>query len=106
MSSQRDQDLFIASLTVAEIRCGILEEPRGNMPRPPGMISAFSVDAQPPPWLAGDLQSAGDRLTALLVSTQVFVRMMLFRGLERKFLAASTGPPLTLAGRQGPAASS
>lgn len=30
MSSQRDEDLFIASLTVAEIRRGILEKPRGK----------------------------------------------------------------------------
>jgi toxin FitB len=30
MSAQRDEDLFIASLTVAEIRCGILEKPRGK----------------------------------------------------------------------------
>ncbi|MGX9576920.1 PIN domain-containing protein [Mesorhizobium sp. f-mel] len=30
MSSQRDEDLFIASLTLAEIRRGILEKPRGK----------------------------------------------------------------------------
>jgi toxin FitB len=30
MSEQRDQDLFIASLTVAEIRRGILEKPAGK----------------------------------------------------------------------------
>lgn len=30
MGSQRDEDLFIASLTVAEIRRGILEKPRGK----------------------------------------------------------------------------
>ena len=30
MAEQRDQDLFIASLTVAEIRRGILEKPRGR----------------------------------------------------------------------------
>lgn len=30
MAEQRDQDLFIASLTVAEIRRGILEKPRGQ----------------------------------------------------------------------------
>lgn len=30
MSKQRDEDLFIASLTVAEIRRGILEKPRGR----------------------------------------------------------------------------
>jgi toxin FitB len=30
MSAQHDDDLFIASLTVAEIRCGILEKPRGK----------------------------------------------------------------------------
>lgn len=30
MSMQRDEDLFIASLTVAEIRRGILEKPRGK----------------------------------------------------------------------------
>lgn len=30
MSAQRDEDLFIASLTVAEIRRGILEKPRGK----------------------------------------------------------------------------
>jgi toxin FitB len=30
MSMQRDEDLFIASLTVGEIRRGILEKPRGK----------------------------------------------------------------------------
>lgn len=30
MASQRDEDLFIASLTVDEIRRGILEKPRGK----------------------------------------------------------------------------
>lgn len=30
MGEQRDEDLFIASLTVAEIRRGILEKPRGR----------------------------------------------------------------------------
>lgn len=30
MAAQRDQDLFIASLTVAEIRRGILEKPAGR----------------------------------------------------------------------------
>lgn len=30
MSTQRDEDLFIASLTVAETRRGILEKPRGK----------------------------------------------------------------------------
>lgn len=30
MSTQRDEDLFIAALTVAEIRRGILEKPRGK----------------------------------------------------------------------------
>jgi toxin FitB len=30
MSDQNDEDLFIASLTVAEIRRGILEKPRGK----------------------------------------------------------------------------
>jgi hypothetical protein len=30
MSAQRDEDLFVASLTFAEIRRGILEKPRGR----------------------------------------------------------------------------
>jgi predicted nucleic acid-binding protein len=30
MAAQRDEDLFITSLTVAEIRRGILEKPRGK----------------------------------------------------------------------------
>lgn len=30
MAAQRDEDLFISSLTVAEIRRGILEKPRGK----------------------------------------------------------------------------
>jgi predicted nucleic acid-binding protein len=30
MAAQRDDDLFIASLTIAEIRRGILEKPRGK----------------------------------------------------------------------------
>jgi predicted nucleic acid-binding protein len=29
MAAQQDDDLFIASLTIAEIRRGILEKPRG-----------------------------------------------------------------------------
>jgi len=30
MAAQRDEDLFIASLTLAEIQRGILEKPRGK----------------------------------------------------------------------------
>lgn len=30
MADQKDDDLFIASLTVAEIRCGVLEKPSGK----------------------------------------------------------------------------
>jgi predicted nucleic acid-binding protein len=30
MGKRRDEDLFIASLTIAEIRRGILEKPRGK----------------------------------------------------------------------------
>jgi predicted nucleic acid-binding protein len=30
MADQADEDLFIASLTVAEIRCGLLEKPAGR----------------------------------------------------------------------------
>ena len=30
MSAQHDEDLFIAALTLAEIRRGILEKPRGK----------------------------------------------------------------------------
>lgn len=70
-----------------------------------GNDPAFSVDAQPPPWLAGELQSAGDRLTALPRLDESVRSNDAFPWPSAQVLSASTGPPLTLAGRRGPAAS-
>ncbi|MGB6729986.1 MAG: type II toxin-antitoxin system VapC family toxin, partial [Xanthobacteraceae bacterium] len=48
MAAQRDDDLFISSLTLAEIRRGILEMPAG---RKRGALDAWFVGTEGPPVL-------------------------------------------------------
>lgn len=73
LAEQSDQDLFISSLTVAEIRCGVLEKPAGKRRReleawftgPEGPQSLFSGRVLPFDEKAGlvwaKLISAGKR---------------------------------------------
>jgi predicted nucleic acid-binding protein len=51
MAAQRDVDLFIASLTVAEIRRGILEKPRGK--KREALVAWFSGPEGPQALFAG-----------------------------------------------------
>ena len=59
MSMQRDEDLFIASLTVAEIRRGILEKPRGK--KRDALDQWFSGPEGPQALFAGRILSFDDR---------------------------------------------
>jgi predicted nucleic acid-binding protein len=59
MSMQRDEDLFIASLTVAEIRRGILEKPRGKKRN--ALDQWFSGREGPQALFAGRILSFDDR---------------------------------------------
>ena len=59
MSTQRDDDLFIASLTVAEIRRGILEKPRGK--KRDALDKWFSGPEGPQALFAGRILSFDDR---------------------------------------------
>jgi predicted nucleic acid-binding protein len=59
MSMQRDEDLFIASLTVAEIRRGILEKPRGKKRN--ALDQWFSGPEGPQALFAGRILSFDDR---------------------------------------------
>jgi toxin FitB len=59
MSTQRDEDLFIASLTVAEIRRGILEKPRGK--KRDALDTWFSGPEGPQVLFAGRILSFDDR---------------------------------------------
>jgi toxin FitB len=59
MSMQRDDDLFIASLTVAEIRCGILEKPRGK--KRDALDQWFSGPEGPQAIFAGRILSFDDK---------------------------------------------
>ncbi|MEO3431659.1 PIN domain-containing protein [Inquilinus sp. CAU 1745] len=69
MAAQRDEDLFIASLTVAEIRRGILEKPRG---RKRGALDAwFSGPEGPQALFAGRILPFDDR--AGLIWAQLMV---------------------------------
>ena len=59
IAAQRDDELFIASLTIAEIRRGILEKPAG---RERGVLDAwFSGPDGPQALLAGRILPFGDR---------------------------------------------
>jgi predicted nucleic acid-binding protein len=59
MSKQRDEDLFIASLTVAEIRRGILEKPRGK--KRDALDQWFSGPEGPQALFAGRILSFDDK---------------------------------------------
>lgn len=59
MSTQRDEDLFIASLTVAEIRRGILEKPRGK--KRDALDKWFSGSEGPQALFAGRILSFDDK---------------------------------------------
>jgi predicted nucleic acid-binding protein len=59
MSTQRDEDLFIASLTVAEIRRGILEKPRGK--KRDALDQWFSGPEGPQALFAGPILSFDDK---------------------------------------------
>ena len=51
MAEQADQDLYISSLTVAEIRRGVLEKPEGKRPR--GLEAWFAGPEGPQALFAG-----------------------------------------------------
>jgi toxin FitB len=59
MAEQADQDLFIASLTVAEIRRGVLEKPAGK--RRNQLEAWFSGPEGPQALFAGRVLSFGER---------------------------------------------
>lgn len=59
MSIQRDEDLYIASLTVAEIHHGILEKPRGK--KRDALQKWFSGPEGPQALFAGRIPSFDDR---------------------------------------------
>jgi toxin FitB len=59
MSAQIDEDLFIASLTVAEIRRGILEKPRGK--KRDALDKWFSGPEGPQALFAGRILSFDDK---------------------------------------------
>lgn len=67
MSAQRDEDLFIASLTVAEIRRGILEKPRGK--KRDALDNWFSGPEGPQALFAGRILAFDD--TAALIWAQL-----------------------------------
>ena len=58
-SKQRDDDLFIASLTVAEIRRGVLEKPRGK--KRDALDAWFSGPERPQALFAGRILAFDDR---------------------------------------------
>jgi predicted nucleic acid-binding protein len=59
MSTQRDEDLFIASLTVAEVSRGILEKPRGK--KRDALDKWFSGPEGPQALFAGRILSFDDK---------------------------------------------
>jgi toxin FitB len=59
MAARRDEDLFIASLTVAEIRRGILEKPRGR--KREALDAWFSGPEGPQALFAGRILSFDDK---------------------------------------------
>jgi len=59
MSMQRDEDLFIASLTIAEVCRGILEKPRGK--KRDALDKWFSVPEGPQALFAGRILSFDDK---------------------------------------------
>jgi toxin FitB len=63
MSIQRDEDLFIASLTVGEIRRGILEKPRGK--KRDVLDKWFSGPEGPQALFAGRILSFDDKASLI-----------------------------------------
>ena len=59
MAAQRDEDLFIASLTLAEIQRGILEKPRGK--KRDALDAWFSGPEGPQALFAGRILSFDDK---------------------------------------------
>lgn len=59
MAAQRDEDLFIASLTIAEIRRGILEKPRGR--KRDALDAWFTGQEGPQALFVGRILSFDDR---------------------------------------------
>lgn len=59
MAAQQDEDLFIASLTIAEIRRGILEKPRGK--KREALDAWFSGPEGPQELFAGRILSFDDK---------------------------------------------
>lgn len=59
MAEQQDEDLFIASLTIAEIRRGILEKPRGK--KRDALDAWFSGPEGPQELFAGRILSFDDK---------------------------------------------
>jgi predicted nucleic acid-binding protein len=59
MAAQRDEDLFLASLTVAEIWRGILEKPRGK--KRDGLDAWFSGPEGPQALFAGRILAFDDK---------------------------------------------
>lgn len=59
MAAQQDEDLFIASLTIAEIRRGILEKPRGK--KRDELDAWFSGPEGPQELFAGRILSFDDK---------------------------------------------
>jgi toxin FitB len=59
MAAQRDEDLFIASLTVGEIRRGILEKPRGK--KRDALDAWFAGPEGPQALFAGRILAFDDR---------------------------------------------
>lgn len=59
MAAQRDEDLFIASLTLAEIQRGILEKPRGK--KHDALDAWFSGPEGPQALFAGRILSFDDK---------------------------------------------
>ncbi|WP_314948171.1 hypothetical protein [Bradyrhizobium cosmicum] len=67
MGAQKDDDLFIASLTVAEIRRGILEKPRGK--KRDALDKWFSGSEGPQALFAGRILSFDDKAGLIYVVT-------------------------------------
>jgi predicted nucleic acid-binding protein len=63
MSMQRDEDLFIASLTVGEIRRGVLEKPRGR--KREALDRWFSGPEGPQALFAGRILAFDDRASLI-----------------------------------------
>ena len=63
MAGQADQDLFISSLTIAEIRRGILEKPRGRKRRE---LERWFAGPEGPPALFADRVLPFDEKAALI----------------------------------------